>query len=49
MLAQGEDPHLRYKVGLVHNSKQQAGAAKNMISIMNYTCFPQTLWVCYIG
>lgn len=49
LLTQGEDPRLLYKVALVHNPKQQAGAAKNMISIMNYTYFPQTLWVCYIG
>lgn len=48
-LTQGEDPRLRCRVALVHVSKQRAGAAKNTINIMNYTYFPQILWVCYIG
>lgn len=38
---------LQYKVALVFNvSKQQA--AKNTIDIMNYTYFPQILWVSYV-
>lgn len=49
LLTQGEDPRLQYRVALVHVSKQRAGAAKNTVNIMNYTYFPQILWVCYIG